>query len=62
MGADHPIAWLHTQGGGRFLPNWGMTCGVETPFGRQHIEKPFAGLPEKLLKWLSGSEWRIASP
>jgi len=39
MGADHPIAWLHTNDGGRFFyTELGHDVrSLNTPFGRQHI-------------------------
>ena len=39
MGEDHPIAWLHENGGGRFFyTELGHDIrSLETPFGRQHI-------------------------
>ena len=39
MGDDHPIAWLHENGGGRFFyTELGHDVrSLETPFGRQHI-------------------------
>ena len=39
MGEDHPIAWLHTNGGGRFFyTELGHDVrSLETEFGRQHI-------------------------
>lgn len=39
MGKDHPIAWLHTNGGGRFFyTELGHDVrSLDTPFGRQHI-------------------------
>ena len=39
MGKDHPIAWLHTNGGGRFFytERGHDVRSLETPFGRQHI-------------------------
>ncbi|MEX2212495.1 MAG: ThuA domain-containing protein [Phycisphaeraceae bacterium] len=39
MGEDHPIAWLHTNGGGRFFyTELGHDVrSLDTPFGRQHI-------------------------
>ncbi|MDC0268273.1 ThuA domain-containing protein [bacterium] len=39
MGSDHPIAWLHTLGGGRFFyTELGHDVrSLETDFGRQHI-------------------------
>lgn len=39
MGKDHPIAWLHTHGGGRFFyTELGHDVrSLETPFGHQHI-------------------------
>ena len=39
MGKDHPIAWLHTNGGGRFFyTELGHDVrSLETPFGHQHI-------------------------
>lgn len=39
MGKDHPIAWLHTNDGGRFFyTELGHDVrSLETPFGRQHI-------------------------
>ena len=39
MGEDHPIAWLHENGGGRFFyTELGHDVrSLETPFGRQHI-------------------------
>lgn len=39
MGDDHPIAWCHTNGGGRFFyTEFGHDVrSLETPFGRQHI-------------------------
>ena len=48
MGADHPIAWLHTQGGGRFFyTELGHDVrSMETPFGRQHIAEA--------IRWASG--------
>ena len=39
MGKDHPVAWLHTNDGGRFFyTELGHDVrSLETPFGRQHI-------------------------
>ncbi|MGK0197121.1 MAG: type 1 glutamine amidotransferase [Yoonia sp.] len=39
MGKDHPIAWLNTNGGGRFFyTELGHDVrSLETPFGKQHI-------------------------
>ena len=39
MGADHPIAWLHANDGGRFFyTELGHDVrSLNTPFGRQHI-------------------------
>ena len=39
MGADHPVAWLHQNGGGRFFyTELGHDVrSLDTPFGRQHI-------------------------
>jgi len=39
MGKDHPIAWLHSNGGGRFFyTEIGHDVrSLETEFGRQHI-------------------------
>lgn len=39
MGKDHPIAWLHSNGGGRFFyTELGHDVrSLETEFGRQHI-------------------------
>ena len=39
MGEDHPIAWLHENGGGRFFyTELGHDIrSLDTPFGRQHI-------------------------
>ena len=39
MGEDHPIAWLHENGGGRFFyTELGHDVrSLETPFGRQHV-------------------------
>ncbi len=39
MGQDHPIAWLHTNGGGRFFyTELGHDVrSLDTPFGRQHV-------------------------
>ncbi len=39
MGEDHPIAWLHENGGGRFFyTELGHDVrSLETPFGTQHI-------------------------
>ena len=39
MGADHPIAWLHANDGGRFFyTELGHDVrALNTPFGRQHI-------------------------
>ncbi|MBT5707153.1 MAG: ThuA domain-containing protein [Verrucomicrobia bacterium] len=39
MGKDHPIAWLHTNGGGRFFyTELGHDVrSLSTPFARQHI-------------------------
>ena len=39
MGKDHPVAWLHTNDGGRFFyTELGHDIrSLETPFGRQHI-------------------------
>ena len=39
MGEDHPVAWLHENGGGRFFyTELGHDIrSLETPFGRQHI-------------------------
>ncbi len=39
MGKDHPIAWLHTNGGGKFFyTELGHDVrSLNTPFGRQHI-------------------------
>ena len=55
MGKDHPVAWLHTNDGGRFFyTELGHDVrSLETPFGRQHITEGIrwaAGLkplPEK---------------
>ena len=48
MGKDHPIAWLHTQGGGRFFyTELGHDVrSMETPFGRQHITEA--------IRWAAG--------
>lgn len=39
MGADHPIAWLHENGGGRFFyTELGHDVrSLSTPFGKQHV-------------------------
>jgi len=39
MGKDHPVAWLHSNDGGRFFyTELGHDVrSLETPFGRQHI-------------------------
>lgn len=39
MGDDHPVAWLHENGGGRFFyTELGHDVqSLDTPFGRQHI-------------------------
>ena len=39
MGEDHPVAWLHENGGGRFFyTELGHDIrSLDTPFGRQHI-------------------------
>ena len=39
MGKDHPVAWLHTNDGGRFFyTELGHDVrSLETPFGLQHI-------------------------
>ena len=55
MGKDHPVAWLHTNDGGRFFYTELAhdVRSLETPFGRQHITEGIrwaAGLkplPEK---------------
>ena len=48
MGKDHPIAWLHENGGGRFFyTELGHDVrSLETPFGRQHIVEA--------IKWAAG--------
>lgn len=48
MGADHPIAWLHENEGGRFFyTELGHDVrSVDTPFGRQHIVEA--------IKWAAG--------
>ena len=48
MGADHPIAWLHQNDGGRFFyTELGHDVrSLETRFGRQHIVEA--------IKWASG--------
>ena len=48
MGEDHPIAWLHENGGGRFFyTELGHDVrSLETPFGRQHITEA--------IKWAAG--------
>ena len=62
MGADHPIAWLHTQGGGRFFyTELGHDVrSMECPSGANTSPKPFAGLPENSLRGSLGPK-RIAS-
>ncbi len=49
MGDDHPIAWLHTNGGGRFFyTELGHDLrSLETEFGRQHIVEA--------IRWAAGS-------
>ncbi len=48
MGADHPIAWLHENGGGRFFyTELGHDVrSLDTKFGRQHIIEA--------IKWAAG--------
>ena len=48
MGKDHPIAWLHENGGGRFFyTELGHDVrSLETPFGRQHITEA--------IRWAAG--------
>jgi len=48
MGADHPIAWLHTLDDGRFFyTELGHDLrSLDTPFGRQHIIEA--------IKWAAG--------
>lgn len=50
MGADHPIAWLHTNGGGRFFyTELGHDIrSLETEFGRQHVIEA--------IKWAAGKQ------
>ena len=49
MGADHPIAWLHTNDGGRFFyTELGHDVrSLETPFGRQHITEAIRWAADK---------------
>lgn len=48
MGKDHPIAWLHENGGGRFFyTELGHDVrSLDTEFGRQHIREA--------IKWAAG--------
>tara|TARA_Y100001934_G_scaffold276039_1_gene371754 strand:- start:2774 stop:3610 length:837 start_codon:yes stop_codon:yes gene_type:complete len=48
MGKDHPIAWLHGNGGGRFFyTELGHDIrSLDTPFGRQHITEA--------IRWAAG--------
>lgn len=48
MGKDHPIAWQHTNNGGRFFyTELGHDVrSLDTPFGRQHINEA--------IRWAAG--------
>jgi len=48
MGKDHPIAWLHSNDGGRFFyTELGHDVrSLDTPFGRQHINEA--------IRWAAG--------
>ena len=48
MGKDHPIAWLHSNDGGRFFyTELGHDVrSLDTPFGRQHIHEA--------IRWAAG--------
>lgn len=50
MGKDHPIAWLHENGGGRFFyTELGHDVrSLDTAFGRQHIVEA--------IKWAAGGK------
>ena len=49
MGKDHPIAWCHTNGGGKFFyTELGHDVrSLETPFGRQHLTEA--------IRWAAGN-------
>ena len=49
MGKDHPIAWLHSNDGGRFFyTELGHDVrSLDTPFGRQHITEAIKWAAEK---------------
>ena len=53
MGEDHPVAWLHENGGGRFFyTELGHDVrSLETPFGRQHITEA--------IKWAASKSHKV---
>ena len=56
MGKDHPIAWLHQNGGGRFFyTELGHDVrSLDTPFGRQHITEA--------IRWAAGMDAANMAP
>lgn len=52
MGKDHPIAWIHTNGGGRFFyTELGHDVrSLDTPFGKHHILNAIKWAADKKVK------------